>query len=74
VGTNESAEIFRSWRELYRAALFETDTNSCHRASNKLGAHSSFDPDSCLQRLPITTAKLTPSRMPFMPSKRWRIA
>jgi hypothetical protein len=27
VATNESAEILRSWRELYRAALFETDTS-----------------------------------------------
>jgi hypothetical protein len=27
VGTNESAEIFRSWRELYGAALFEIDTD-----------------------------------------------
>lgn len=27
MATNESTEILCSWRELYRAALFETDTN-----------------------------------------------
>lgn len=27
MATNESAEISRSWRELYKAALFETDTS-----------------------------------------------
>ena len=69
----ESTENLRNWRELYTAALFETETSKLPGRIEKALRHSSFDPESYLKLPPIMTAKLRLSRMPSMPCKPWKI-
>ncbi len=57
MGADQFAETLRSWRGLYKAALFETDESKYHCESKKPGEHWFFDPENCLQLLPIMKAK-----------------
>jgi len=73
MGGNQSAEALRSWRGLYKAALFETDASKLPLRIEEARRDWSFDPENCLQLLPIMTAKWRLSRMPSMLSTHWRI-
>jgi hypothetical protein len=70
---NESAEVLRSWRALYRTALFESDASKLTSRIEEARKALVFDPESYLTLPPIVTAKLRLSRMPSMPCKPWRI-
>lgn len=69
----ESGKALRNWRALYRAALFETDTSKLTGRIDESAKHSRFDPESCLQILPIMMPKPRTWKMPSMLSKPWRI-
>jgi hypothetical protein len=59
----ESAKILLSWRELYKAALFETETS---KLQLRIESYSRL--------LPSPMVKLRRSKMLFMLCRHWRIA
>ena len=72
MGADQFVETLRSWRGLYKAALFETDESTLPLRIEEARKHWSFDPENCLQLLPIMTAKWRRSRMHSVLSTPWR--
>jgi hypothetical protein len=73
MGADQFAETLRSWRGLYKAALFETDASKLPLRIEEARRALSFDPENCLQLLPIMTAKWRLLSMHAMLSTPWRI-
>ena len=46
MGADQFAKTLRSWRGLYRAALFEPDASKLPLRIEEAGEHWSFDPES----------------------------
>jgi hypothetical protein len=70
---DQFAETLRSWRGLYKLPYSRPMRADYHCESKKPGEHWSFDPEICLQLLPIMTAKWRLSGMHSMLSTPWRI-
>ena len=70
---DQFTETLRSWRGFYNAAFLRPTRASYHCTSKTPGEHWSFDPESFLQLLPVTTARPRLSRMPSVLSTHWRI-
>jgi len=73
MGADQSAGTLRSWRELHKAALFETDANELPLRVEEARRALVFRSESFLQLFPIMAVKKRLSRMPFMLSKHWKI-
>jgi hypothetical protein len=69
----ESTEALRNWRELYKAALFETDTSKIPSRIEEARRALAFRSRELFENSPIMTVKLRLSRLPSMLCKPWRI-
>ena len=73
MGGNQSAETLRSWRGLYRAALFETDASKLPLRIEEAQRALVFRSRELFAASPSYDGETRLSRMPSMLSTPWRI-